>query len=102
MAVYMSTRNNGDQLLYQAADGPEGPWTKPKALIEAIPEVDPKSPRYDKNNFCYAGKEHLDFARDRSLVVTYVCNSFEDPENNTSFIRKNLFLYRPVVKILTR
>jgi hypothetical protein len=102
MAVYMSTRNNGDQLLYQAADGPEGPWTKPKALIEAIPEVDPKSPRYDKNNFCYAGKEHLDFARDRSLVVTYVCNSLEDPGNNTSFIRKNLFLYRPVVKILTR
>ncbi len=100
MAVYMSTRNNGDELLYQAADWPEGPWTRPKALIEAIPEVDPKSARYDKNNFCYAGKEHIDFARDRSLVVTYVCNSFEDPENNTSFIRKNLFLYRPVVKIL--
>jgi hypothetical protein len=100
IAVYMSTRNNGDQLLYQTADGPEGPWTKPKALIEAIPEVDPKSPRYDKNNFCYAGKEHIDFARDRSLVVTYVCNSFENPEKNESFIRKNLFLYRPVVNIL--
>jgi hypothetical protein len=100
IAVYMSTRNKGDQLLYQAADGPEGPWTKPKALIETIPEVDLKSPRYDKNNFCYAGKEHIDFARDRSLVVTYVCNSFENPEKNESFIRKNLFLYRPVVNIL--
>jgi hypothetical protein len=100
IAVYMSTRNNGDQLLYQAADGPEGPWTEPKALIEAIPEVDPKSPRYDKNNFCYAGKEHIEFAQDRNLVVTYVCNSFEDLERNTSFIRKNLFLYRPVIKYL--
>jgi hypothetical protein len=100
IAVYMSTRNNGDQLLYQVADGPEGPWTEPKALIEAIPEVDPKSPRYDKNNFCYAGKEHIEFSRDRNMIVTYVCNSFEDIEKNTSFIRRNLFLYRPVVKYL--
>lgn len=42
IAVYMSARNNGDQLLYQVADGPEGPWTEPKVLIRTIPEVDPK------------------------------------------------------------
>ena len=98
IAVYMSTRNNGDQLLYQVADGPEGPWTEPMALIETIPEVDPKSPQYDKDNFCYAGKEHIEFAQERNLVVTYVCNSFEDFQKNTNFIRKNLFLYRPIVK----
>jgi hypothetical protein len=98
IAVYMSIRNNGDQMLYQAADAPEGPWTEPKVLIGSIPEVDPKSLRYDKNNFCYAGKEHLEFAQGRNLVVTYVCNSYEDFERNTSFIRKNLFLYRPIVK----
>jgi hypothetical protein len=98
IAVYMSTRNNGDQLLYQVADGPEGPWTEPMALIETIPEVDPKSPQYDKNNFCYAGKEHIEFAQERNLVVTYVCNSFEDFQKNANFIRKNLFLYRPIVK----
>ena len=84
-------------MLYQTADAPEGPWTEPKALIGSIPEVDRNSPRYDKNNFCYAGKEHREFARGRSLVVTYVCNSYEDFENNTSFIRKNLYLYRPIV-----
>lgn len=101
VAVYMSTKNNGDQLLYQVAERPEGPWSKPEALIKTIPEVDPKSPRYDKNNFCYAGKEHIEFARDRNMVVTYVCNSFEDPEKSTSFIRKNLYLYRPVVNFLS-
>ena len=98
IAVYMSIRNNGDQMLYQTADALEGPWTEPKALIEFIPEVNQSSPRYDKNNFCYAGKEHLEFALGRNLVVTYVCNSYEDFEKRTSFIRKNLFLYRPVVK----
>ena len=98
IAVYMSVRNNGDQMLYQTADAPEGPWTAPRVLIRSIPEVDRSSPRYDKNNFCYAGKEHLEFSRGRNLVVTYVCNSYEDIENDTSFIRRNLFLYRPVVK----
>jgi hypothetical protein len=98
IAVYMSTKNNGNQLLYQTADKPEGPWTKPKALIEKISEVDPKSPRYNEHNFCYAGKEHIEFARARNLVVTYVCNSLEDFQNKANFIRRNLFLYRPVVK----
>lgn len=98
IAVYMSVRNNGDQMLYSTAEAPEGPWTAPRVLIGSIPEVDQSSSRYDKNNFCYAGKEHLEFSRGQTLVVTYVCNSYEDFENSQSFIRKNLFLYRPVVK----
>lgn len=98
IAVYMSTKNNGDQLLYQTADKPEGPWTKPKALIEKIPEVDPKNPRYDEQNYCYAGKEHIEFTRARNLVVTYVCNSSENFQNQNNFIRRHLFLYRPVVR----
>jgi hypothetical protein len=98
IAVYMSIRNNGDQMLYQTADAPEGPWSESKALIASIPEVDRNNPRYDKNNFCYAGKEHLEFAQGRTMVVTYVCNSYDDFEKSTGFIRKNLFLYRPVVK----
>lgn len=101
IAVYMSTRNNGDQLLYQIADEPEGPWSEPKVLLRNIPEVDPESTLYDKNNFCYAGKEHIEFTRGKNLVVTYVCNSFEDFQKDSSIIRKNLFLYRPVVRILS-
>jgi hypothetical protein len=97
IAVYLSTQNKGDQLLYQFADEPEGPWSKPKTLGVKIPEVDPNSTLYDKNSFCYAGKEHIEFARNKNLVVTYVCNSAENMQRQTSFIRRNLFLYRPVV-----
>lgn len=100
IAVYMSAGNNGDQLLYQIADGLEGPWSEPKVLLRTIPEVDPESTLYDKNNFCYAGKEHIEFSRGKNLAVTYVCNSFEDFQKKTNFIRKNLFLYRPVVRII--
>jgi hypothetical protein len=100
IAVYMSNINIGNQLLYQTADKPEGPWSKPMALIETIPEVDSKSPRYDKHNFCYAGKEHIEFARAKNLVVTYVCNSAENFQKKNNFIRRNLFLYRPVVNTI--
>jgi hypothetical protein len=97
VAVYLSTQNKGDKLLYQFADELEGPWSEPKALGVKVPEVDPRSTLYDKNSFCYAGKEHIEFSRNRNLVVTYVCNSAEDMQSQTSFIRRNLFLYRPVV-----
>jgi hypothetical protein len=98
IAVYLTTQNKGDKLLYRVADKPEGPWSEPKPLGVTVPEVDSKSPLYDKNNFCYAGKEHIEFSRNKNLVVTYVCNSAEDFQNKTSFIRRNLFLYRPVVR----
>jgi hypothetical protein len=97
IAVYLSTTKNGDQLLYQTADKPEGPWSAPQALITTIAEVNPQGALYDKNNFCYAGKEHIQYVKGKNLVVTYVCNSMENSLNQTSFIRKNLFLYRPVV-----
>jgi hypothetical protein len=97
IAVYLSTQNKGDKLLYQFADEPEGPWSEPKALAIKVPEVDHNSTLYDKNSFCYAGKEHIEFARKKNLVVTYVCNSVENFEKKTSFLRRNLFLYRPVV-----
>jgi len=98
IAVYLSTQNKGDKLIYQESEKPEGPWSKPKALSVTVSEIDPQSPLYDKNNFCYAGKEHIEFARGKNLVVTYVCNSAEDMQSPKSFIRRNLFLYRPVVR----
>jgi hypothetical protein len=98
IAVYLSTKNKGDRLLVQTADRPEGPWSEPKPLGDPVREVDPQSNLYDKGNFCYAGKEHIEFAHDRNLLVTYVCNSSEDMQSQTSFIRRNLFLYRPVVQ----
>jgi len=98
LAVYMGLEKNGDRLLYRTAPDLEGPWSEARTLVVPIPETAPGSPRYDGNNFCYAGKEHSSFARGRQLVVTYVCNSHEaDDERRPGFIRRNLFLYRPVV-----
>jgi len=98
VAVYLTTQNKGDKLLYQTADKLEGPWSEAKAFSLPVPEVDPKSNLYDKGNFCYAGKEHIEFSRDKNLVITYVCNSADDMQSQTSFLRRNLFLYRPVVR----
>jgi len=102
LAVYLSPENRGNRLLYQSARNPEGPWSKPSAFIEAIAEVDPQSPLYHPQTFCYAGKEHRQFAYDRNIVVTYVCNSSEDISSPNSFLRKNLFLYRPRVMNMMR
>ncbi|MDD3248783.1 MAG: DUF4185 domain-containing protein [Smithellaceae bacterium] len=102
LAVYLSPENKGDRLLYATSRRPEGPWSAPAALIASIGEVDPKSPLYHPQTFCYAGKEHRQFARGRELVATYVCNSLEDIDDQESFLRRNLFLYRPVVRLLKR
>ena len=72
--------NKGDRLLYRSAEKLEGPWSEPKVLIAVIPEVNPTDPKYHKNNFCYAGKEHIQFAKEGKLVTTYVCNSLDDPD----------------------
>ncbi|PKN88055.1 MAG: hypothetical protein CVU51_04565, partial [Deltaproteobacteria bacterium HGW-Deltaproteobacteria-1] len=102
MAVYLSPENKGRQLLYSTAPYLEGPWSAPASLIESIAEVDPASPLYDQNTFCYAGKEHRQFERGRNIVITYVCNSIEEIDNQESFIRKNTFLYRPSVVTIRR
>ncbi len=98
IAVYLSTQNKGNRLLYQTSDKLEGPWSEAKPLGSPVPEVDPRSALYEKGNFCYAGKEHVEFSRGKNLVVTYVCNSSEDLEKQDSFLRRNMFLYRPVVR----
>ena len=102
LAVYLSPENKGDRLLFATSRQPEGPWSPPAVLIPSIDEVDPKSPLYHPQTFCYAGKEHRQFARGRELVATYVCNSMEDIDDQDSFLRKNLFLYRPQVKTIRR
>lgn len=100
IAVYLSTQNKGDRLLYQTSDRLEGPWSEARPLGVPVPEVDPQSALHDKGNFCYAGKEHIEFSRDKNLVVTYVCNSSEDLAKQDSFLRRNMFLYRPVVRAI--
>ncbi len=102
LAVYLSPANKGSRLLYQTSPRLEGPWSDPAPLIESIPEVNPASTLYDKNTFCYAGKEHPQFAGEKERIVTYVCNSAEDVNQPAAFLRRNLFLYRPVVNKVAR
>ncbi len=102
LAVYLSPEDRGRRLLYKTSRRPEGPWSSPAVLIPSIEEVDPASPLYHPQTFCYAGKEHPQFARGKNLVVTYVCNSMENIDDQESFLRRNLFLYRPQVKTIPR
>lgn len=97
IAVYLSMHEKKARLLCRSAEKLEGPWSEPEVLIGTIPEVNPADPKYDPDNFCYAGKEHIQFAGPDKLVTTYVCNSFADTKGKDSFIRSHLFLYRPVV-----
>jgi hypothetical protein len=41
--------------------------------------MQPGDPRYDKDNFCYAAKEHPEFEHG-DLVFTYVCNTLTPPK----------------------
>jgi len=100
VAVYVALTKTGNRLLYRESDRLEGPWSPPAPLITNIPEMDPKSSQYDRNTICYAGKEHSEFSKGALLITTYVCNSLEDIRDRMSFIRKNLWLYRPVVNVV--
>ena len=75
------------------ADSPIGPWSKPQTIFE-FPEMKSANPGYDKDTFCYAVKEHIEFADDK-IVLTYACNSM--------VIKKtmdNMLIYRPKVVVL--
>jgi hypothetical protein len=66
-----------------------GPWSAMQTVYE-IEELDPSTPGWDKDTFCYAKKEHSEFSEGGSMLVTYVCNSVR--------FRKlvlNMSLYRP-------
>jgi hypothetical protein len=53
-----------------------GPWTEEKIVYEC-PESTPGSAVYDPDNFCYLGREHIQFydSQNQAMLVTYDCNS---------------------------
>jgi hypothetical protein len=75
------------------ADSPVGPWSAPQTIFE-FPEMKPSNPGYDKDTFCYAVKEHTEFAVDR-IVMTYACNSMVIGK-----VMSNMDIYRPRVVVL--
>jgi hypothetical protein len=77
----------------------EGPWSEPKSIYQ-IPELNEDyAAGYDPNTFCYAAKEHPEYAREGHLLVTYVCNLFtRDGENPLVALKRlgeKMYLYRP-------
>ena len=68
-----------------------GPWSE-GMVIYRIPEVQKGQPGYDQDTFCYAAKEHPEFRRPGSLLITYACNTMNVPKLMT-----DLDIYFPKV-----
>jgi len=61
------------RIVVRLADSAVGPWSAPRQVFE-FPEMNPANKIYDKDTFCYATKEHVEFG-DTRMVITYACNS---------------------------
>jgi hypothetical protein len=77
----------------RSADSPIGPWSEPQTVYE-FPEMKPDNPGYDRDTFCYAVKEHIEFTETK-IAMTYACNSMQVPK-----VIANMNIYRPRVVIL--
>lgn len=78
IAVMFDPHAFSSHILLRTAPSANGPWSAGK-IIYTVPEMEPGDPRYDKDNFCYAAKEHPEFERG-DLVFTYVCNTMAVPK----------------------
>jgi hypothetical protein len=97
LAVMKSPEPSSDAILLRTAPKVTGPWSG-EQVIYHIPEMLKTSPSYDKNIFCYAGKEHPEFESQKeksALLITYVCNTMKVPDLVT-----NLDIYEPKVVVL--
>jgi hypothetical protein len=77
----------------RSADSPLGPWSSAQTIYE-FPEMKTSTSGYDKDTFCYAVKEHIEFD-DTKLALTYACNSMM-----LSKTVANMDIYRPRVVVL--
>lgn len=75
------------------ADSPVGPWSAPQTIYE-FPEMKRDNPGYDKDTFCYAVKEHVEFT-DTKIAMTYACNSMD-----VSKTIANMNIYSPKFVVL--
>ncbi len=60
----------GRDVYLRVAARPAGPWSAP-LVIHRIPEA---AAAGESGVFCYAAKEHAQFATQERILVTYVCN----------------------------
>ena len=78
LAVLFAPGAFSGKILLRSAPALTGPWTEGQTIYQ-VPEMQPSNPGYDKDTFCYAGKEHPEYERG-DLVFTYVCNTFAVPK----------------------
>jgi hypothetical protein len=64
-------RGLSSRIMGRLAEHPCGPWSAPAVLYEC-PEM-----RHDQKVFCYGAKAHPALSSGRTLVVSYVVNSFD-------------------------
>ena len=79
-------------MVARTAETAVGPWSKPKTIFE-FPEMKPRTTGYDRETFCYATKEHVEFEHS-NLVLTYTCNTMSIPK-----LMKDMKIYRPQVVV---
>ena len=92
MAVYKDPNMMSDQVLLRLAPALTGPWSAARSLF-SIHTLDPAASR--PGIFCYAAKEHPEFAARGELVVTYVCNA-SDP---AALLKENDVYLPQVVRV---
>ena len=90
LAIMFDPTPFSPKILLRSAPAATGPWTDGQTIY-SVPETKPGTPGYDKDTFCYAGKEHPEFEHG-DLVFTYVCNTFSVPK-----LASNLNIYFPRV-----
>jgi Domain of unknown function (DUF4185) len=56
-------------IILRTSDRPEGPWS-PQEVVYETPEI-----HWDKDNFCYAARGHVELSEFNDLLISYVCNS---------------------------
>jgi Domain of unknown function (DUF4185) len=75
------------------ADSAIGPWSAPQTIFE-FPETKVALAGYDKDTFCYAVKEHVEFTESK-IALTYACNSMV-----VAKAIANMQIYRPRTIVL--
>lgn len=90
LAVMFAPQGFSSSILLRSAPSLTGPWTAGQVIYK-VPEMQPGHPGYDKDTFCYAGKEHPEFEHG-DLVFTYACNTFSVPK-----LASNTAIYFPKV-----
>jgi hypothetical protein len=93
LAVSTGPEFPSPRVVVRVSNSAAGPWSSPQTIFE-FPEMKPNNPYYDKDTFCYAAKEHVEFT-DSKIALTDACNSMVIAKTI-----QNMNIYRPRTVVL--